>query len=81
MLIACLGVDGWAVFQAHLGDETLSRACALSRYICNDDEPLRDFAKCTAPQFEPLKLIELSTTKRIRQVFLTPYQVLGLKLP
>ena len=37
--------------------------------------------KRTAPQFAPLKLIGLSTTKRIRQVFLTPYQVLGLKLP
>ena len=49
MLNACLVVDGWAVFQAHLGDETLSRACALSRYICNDDEPLRDLRKMHGP--------------------------------
>ncbi len=81
MLNAGLALQGRAGFGLDIGGVTLSRTGPLGDQFKTVTNLCVICAKCTVPQFVPLKLIGLSTTKRIRQVLLTPYQVLGLKLP
>ena len=69
------------VFSALLGDKSPTGTGSLRDSSKTVTNLCVICAKCTPPQFVPLKLIELSTTKRIRQDFLDPLSSLRPQAP